>query len=1033
MRLKKLFLMSLMAAAFVLLPSIWHEASAQMRTVSGTVTESTASGIVPVVGAGVIVKNSPSTGAATDINGRYTINVPSNRDVTLVFSSIGYADQEVEVGSRSVVDVTLSASTEFIEDVVVVGYGVQKRSDVAGSVASIKSDELFQYPASSMAELMRGKAAGVQVSIASGAPGSTSTIKIRGTRSLLDGSNVPMYVIDGVVASELEFNSLSPEEVESIEILKDAASQAIYGARAANGVIMVTTKRGNDESPVITFNSSHSVQKLWRNFDFYSPEEFYELRKQAVAHDWNYDTESQIATLTPADVFADDVMEKAYKEGHATDWESLMLKPALMQKYELSVRGGSRKIKYSTTVGYLDHKGMCVLESRFNRANVRFNADYKAKDWLTIGMSTSYIKINNKKEPGTFNDYITTPAWGVPFEDDGVTPTKYINSSQDANPLWNGRNTRNEVNNDIYRISGYVEIVPFRNLTYKLNLGTANRFRENASYRTSDFTRDGASGEISNTKYHHDTIENILNYNVPFSNEDHSLNLTAVQSYEYDLESGTGYVAGNVPEDAFWWNMLPDGTNKEMSRPYSEYRLLSYLARAQYSYKGRYLINLALRRDGSSRFGQSNKWGNFPSVSAAWRVSQEPWMKNVQWVSNLKFRASYGLVGNQNGIGNYETLGTADSYQYEFGDKLRAGYLPGKTLTNDRLMWESTASANFGVDFGLFNNRLNGTVEYYNTYTNNLLFPRQINSALGYSSVTDNVAKTNTKGVDINLSADLIRKKDMFLSVGVIYSWFRNKIVRLSGELDSEGKPIDDITNKWFIGEPINVYYDYLSEGIYQYEDFNGQDETGKWILKNTVDTDKDGVADAPLQRDDAVSPGVIKIIDKNTDGIINASDRYVIKRDPDFVGSFNTTFRYRGFEMYMDWYGVYGSIRSNSYLTSPSHGGSLQGKQNGIKVNYWTPSNPSNEFPRPSLNSNARFMSSLSYQNSSYLRLRTLSFGYALPAKVANTLSVKNAKITFTGTNLVTFTKFLSYSPETLAGDYPEAQQYTVSLQLTF
>ena len=441
---KKFFLTSLTAVVFFLQPAGWQKVSAQMRTVSGTVTESTSSGMVPVVGAGVVVKNLPSNGAATDINGRYSINIPSDRDVILVFSSIGYADQEVEVGNRSVVDVILSASSEFIEDVVVVGYGVQRRSDVAGSVASIKSEELFQYPASSMAELMRGKAAGVQVSIASGAPGSTSSIQIRGTRSLLDGSNVPMYVIDGVVASEIEFNSLSPEEVESIEILKDAASQAIYGARAANGVIMVTTKRGNDEAPVITFNSSHSIQKLWRNFDFYSPEEFYELRKQAVAHDWNYDTVDQIATLTPADDFADDIMEKAYKEGNSTDWESLMLKPALMQKYELGIRGGSQRIKYSTTVGYLDHKGMCILESRFNRANIRFNADYKAKDWLTIGMSTAYIKINNKREPGSFNDYITTPAWGVPFEADGVTPTKYINSSQDANPLWNGRNTRNE-------------------------------------------------------------------------------------------------------------------------------------------------------------------------------------------------------------------------------------------------------------------------------------------------------------------------------------------------------------------------------------------------------------------------------------------------------------------------------------------------------------------------------------------------------------------------------------------------------------
>lgn len=1022
-------------ALMTLLPLL---ADAQSLKVTGRVTENLDSGPAPVIGAVVQVKGNAAGGSVTDADGNYSIAV-SSPNQTLVFNCIGYDELEVPVNGRARIDVTLSASSELLDELVVVGYGVQKRSDVAGSVASIKADDLITYPATGIAEMMRGKASGVQVSISSGAPGSTSSILIRGVRSLESGANDPMYVIDGVVATATEFNSVNPDDVESLEILKDAASQAIYGARAANGVIIITTKRGKEGKAVVSFDATLTQQRLWRNFDFYSGEEYYQLRREAVAHDMGLglvpdEYAAELETLTPDNVLTDLVMEDAYAKGRYTDWEDLMFDPALMQKYAVSIRGGTKKLKVSASAGWLDQNGMVVIDSRYRRANLRLNTDFAANDWLTIGFSSSYIKSNNYGAPSSFNEYIIMTPLGVPYAEDGVTPNQYINSTGQRNPLYNAIYERHSTDTDISRLNGYIDIHPVKGLSYKFNGGYYNRYQESGSYKKREYTGGGAAGSISGSKLFHYTIENILSYQVPFSNKDFSLNLTAVQSYEHQISSSIGFGADTVPIDSFWWNMVADGVNNSMTRSVSELYLLSYLARAQFGYKDRYLLNVAMRRDGSSRFGRNHKWGNFPSVSAAWRISQEPWMKGAQWVSNLKLRASYGLVGNQNGIGNYETLGTVSDREYEFGSNYVMGYLPSSSLANPNLMWESTASANFGLDFGFFKNRLNGTVEYYHTTTTNLLFPRNINRVLGYTSMTDNVAKTRTRGVDLNIDGALVRNRNFEWNAGIVFSWFDNKIVRLSGEIGEDGKPVDDIANKWFIGQPINVLYTYKTDGIYGFDDFEGYDASGKWILKKTVDTDNDGVPDAILQRTDIVEPGKVKVVDTNPDGKIDADDRIIYKQDPDFIASFNTSLRYRGLEFFMDWYALVGGYKTNKYLYDSNAGGSLQGKNNGVKVNYWTPLNPTGVFPRPSLNSNTTYQNDLSITKASYLRLRTVSLGYSLPkARFLSKVGISSAKVTLSATNLLTFMEYLSYSPETSTGTYPEAKQYVASFNLTF
>ncbi len=996
-------------------------AFSQSHTVRGKVTEMTEQGPVPVIGAGVLIKGTLKGGTSTDINGNYEISVPDANTV-LVFSSIGYKDEEMAVGGRTQVDVVMSQDENLLEEVVVVGYGVQRRSDVSGSVTSIKAEELAASPATNVTEMMRGRASGVQVTIGSGAPGSSSSILIRGKRSLSDGSNDPLYVVDGVVATAAEFNAIAPDDVENLEILKDAASQAIYGARAANGVIIITTKRGNKDKANITFTSSISSQHLWRNFEFYSASEYYELRKQAMANQMGFDNPAMIAQLTPEQVLADEMMYAAYQAGRSTNWEDQMFSPALIQKYDLSVRGGTEKMKVAASAGWLDHKGMVNIGSHYTRGNVRLNMDYEARKWLSLSFSTSFIKTDNLAAPSSFNSYIVMSPLGMPYDEDGNL-NQYVNSEKQKNPLYDAKYYKSRTATDIARLNGTVDIHPLKGLSYKMMFGYYNRYQETSSYRKKEYTGGGSAGSITGSKLFRYSLEHVLSYQVPFKNKDFSLNLTAVHSYEHQPSSSVGFGADNVPVDKYWWDMIQDGENTSMTHTFSEYYVLSYLVRAQFSYKEKYLANIACRRDGSSRFGSESKWGNFPSISAAWRINKEPWASGIRQISNLKLRASYGLVGNMNGIGNYETLGTTGDREYEFGDVYYHGYLPQESLANPYLQWESTASANFGLDFGFFKNRLNGTIEFYNTKTNHLLFSRKINSALGYTSMTDNIAKTRTYGWDINIDGSIIRKKHLEWTAGIVFSDFNNKILRLSGTLDEKGKPVDDLANKWFIGHPINVYYDYKTEGIYQYSDFNLDiyNITGKWVLKD------------PIERTDVIAPGKVKVKDKNKDGKIDEKDRYIIPRDPKFVGSINTGLRFWNFDFYMDWYAVYGAMKSNAYLYDANSGGSLQGKNNGIKVKYWTPTRPTNQFPRPMYDQSVAYQSSLALQDASYLRLRTLSLGYNFGRRVLDKVKMKSAKITLSATNLLTFTKFLSYSPETSPGTYPEPRQYNATFTITF
>ena len=651
---------------------------AQNVRVTGVVSDAQGS----LIGVNVHVKGG-TTGVITDINGKYSIEIPAS--ATLVFSYIGYVEQELKVGNKRVINVTLVEDSELLDEVVVVGYGYQRKSDVATSVASVKTDEMKSFPAGNVGDMLRGRVAGVNVTSASGRPGSTPSITIRGNRSI-SAQNTPLYVIDGSVSDGEEFSTLSAESIESIEILKDAASQAIYGARASDGVILVTTKRGAQGKMEVNYNGYVGIQSLWRNFDFYSPEEYVMLRREAMANDKGI---IDAREMSISEALSDDVMKEVWASGQFVDWEDLMLKNALYQNHDITVRGGNDKLRVSAGLNYFDQDGMVTTGSGYQKAAFRLNVDYKVNKWINFGVNTSYALTKSEREDGNFTEFITRTPLAKVYEEDG-TYTKYINSANDVNPLYRAQNYNREIKNNSYRVNLFLELKPFKGFNYRLNTSFYNRQQEDGEAKKTDYPGGGATAKLANNEKRSYLIENIFTYDVPFRDKNHKLVLTAVQSVDHTQSKELGYSTASLPVD-MGWDFIANGEfSGKPVRTFSENNLVSFMGRASYTLMDKYIMNIAVRRDGSSRFGKNNKWGTFPSIALAWRINQEEFLRNVSWIDNLKLRLSYGIVGNQNGIGNYTTLGLANEYRYEFGDNMYMGYLPGKELSNPNLNWEQS-------------------------------------------------------------------------------------------------------------------------------------------------------------------------------------------------------------------------------------------------------------------------------------------------------------------------------------------------------
>lgn len=987
--MKKIFL----ALVGVFLSSLlWADISGVVRDEQGE----------PLIGVSVLIEGT-TQGTITDFDGNFTLNAQEGQ--TLEVSYMGYRTEHVRVSGSSLA-VVLQEDTKTLDEVVVVGYGTQKRSDLTGSVASVKADDVNAVPTSSVAEMLRGQAAGVVVTQNSARPGGQSDIVIRGKKSLT-GGNAPLYIVDGTPVDNIDdFNS---QDIESVEVLKDAAAQAIYGARASNGVILVTTKKGAEGKTSVDINAYAGAQMVKRNFDLYSGAEWAQLKREAN-RSFVYDPATKTATGTyqdDASLFGN--MYQNFVDQQYTDWENLMVHPALQQKYDISVRTGNDRSKMSAALGYFDQEGM-ISPANYQRYNARFDFSQKLGKRVTLGFKTNYIHSNQKSEDSDFAKVLTESPLLSAYDADGNMLSLLADSKW--SPLWNNAHYTSDKKTDRFMLGANLNWDIWGGFTYRLNASVNYRNQEQGTYQDSKHEKGssvGGQAAITNTRYVDYLLENIFGYDHTWQDK-HHLNVTLVQSIESirttkTQTSGSGFAT----DDLGYNNISAASITNPTVRTITPRHLVSFMGRVNYSLMDKYLFSVSARVDGSSVFGKNSKWGVFPAGSFAWRINQEDWLVDVNWLTNLKLRLSAGSVGNQ-AIDPYQTQGLVDGYYMKFGDQnAMVGYLPSTQLQNPDLKWETTTSYNVGIDFGFLRDRIMGSVEYYYAKTTDLLVEKSINQTTGYNTQLVNMGSVMNQGVEITANFVPVKIKNFTWTIDLIWAHNQNKILSLNGATGADGQLLNDEANNWFIGHNINAYYDYVFDGIWQLDD----------------DIPDYGGTYQP-------QPGDIRVRDVNGDGQITPDDRVVIDRDPKWTASFGTSFKFYGVDITFDFYGVYGAVRQNNYLYAANQGGDLKGVRNGIKVDYWTIENPSNTAPRPR-DGNISYFSSLSYQDASYFRLRNLSVGYSFPKKLIAKAKMTNLRIYCTASNLFTCTRYQSYSPEASAGSYPEPRTVIGGLNLSF
>ncbi len=968
-----------------------------LQEVSGVILDTDG---LPLIGVTIWSETDKTRTSITDLDGRFSLR--TNPGDVLTISMVGFMQESMKVNGKTTgLTLTMRPDIKMLDEVVVVGYGVQRRSDITGAISSVDSEKAQGIPTTNVAEMLRGAAPGLQVNLGNAEPGGSSSILIRGRRSL-SGDNSPLYVVDGVPMTSID--DVNANDIASIEVLKDASSQSIYGARAANGVILVTTRRGIAGKVKVGYSGYAAVQTIDRNFEFYNGEEWAAFRHEAYYNAYGYFDEE--------DCFRG-LMLDALKEKEDVNWEDVMISPAVQHKHDVTIQAGSDKTKFSLGLGYYGQDGM-VLNSGFEKVSGRLNIDQKLGRAVTVGANISFSKAWKTKADGTFNTFITVPPLARIYEDDGTTLRQDVTEAGEShfNPLWNINNSADKSITDRLLVNLFADWKIAEGLSYRFNASMSTRNVNSNSYlglkHTTGMNTQGKAtvSESFNGDY---LLENILNYSRDFG-KNHHFDATLMQSvnqiqWKSLSVNGTGFA-----NDELSWKAIASAI--EYGKPeyqYSRRAMVSYLARARYNLMERYLFTVAMRVDGSSVFGKNNKYGYFPSGAFAWRIDKEEFMSGSRhWLNNLKLRLSYGQVGNQ-GISPYTTLGLTDVYYTEFGDKTAVGYLPGGTLHNPDLKWETSSSANIGLDFGFLKDRINGSVELYDTRTSDLLVAKTLNQSLGYSNQLVNLGMVENKGVEIALNTTPVSKKDFSWDLNFTWAMNDNRIRKINGELNEEGKPKNDVNNNWFIGEPSNVYYDYDFDGIWQLDD----------------DIENSHMPDA--------APGAVRLKDTDGDGSITENDRIIMKRDPDWIGSVSTGVYYRGFDLTADLYVSYGGYLYNPYLTSFNQGGDLTGKRNGIRRNYWTTNNPSNDTPAPNMTQTPAYINALGYQDATYVRLRNVTLGYNFPQELISRAKMSSLRLYFSFTNPWTWTEVLGYGPEQNPGSYPEPRTCLFGVKVSF
>ena len=1023
-------IISVLTIFLLLLPAVGGLAQGE-RTITGKVTH--AADGTPLPGVSVLEKGT-ANGSITDPGGNYSITVETT-STHLIFRFVGMKSEEVAIGSGSRIDLSMEDDIIGLEEVVAVGYGSVKKSDLTGSVGSVKVDELKKNPVTSLDQSLQGRVAGVQVVQLSAQPGGNTLFRVRGGNSIYAG-NEPLYVIDGMQVNSSEnfswlsapsvnaLSSLNPNDIESIEILKDASATSIYGAKGANGVVLITTKRGKAGDDRITFESYFGMQEISKRIEVMNATEYAILFDEAGL---NAATDVG-SNYTPAYPDPESL-------GEGTDWQDEIYRTAPVQNYQLSFSGGNPTTQYAISANFYDQKGI-IVGSDFRRYSFRTNLDHTIRNKLKVGTSFSLNRTNASIVgsstqagffPGVVNTALTfSPALPVRDSTGQYTLKDPTADAWLDNPVAVTRDVRSEDQTFKFVGNAYASYAILEGLDLRVSVGL-DQYRNIQDYYNPSYTYSGSFNEGQARYATSDQSlflnENTLTYRTSI-NDKHRIDLLGGFTYQRTNSRSFIEIVTGFPSDRLeYFGITAAEDIPNIYTGFGDEALISYLGRANYSYADRYLATFTYRVDGSSKFGPNNKFGHFPSLALAWRVSSESFMDNLPSIYSLKLRASLGTSGND-AIPNYLYVPTMTTTDYYFNNTGPATGYRQEVVGNDDLKWETTRQLDVGLDLALFQGRISLVTDYYKKYTYDMLYFAEVPYTSGFSNALINVGSMTNRGFEftlntVNLTGPLSWSSDFSISFN------RSEVTDLKNNADTY---ISDDTYKlkigyWSVirvGEEIGSFYGLTSDGIWQLEE---AEEAATYGAR----------------------PGDFKYVDLNGDNQINADDRTIIGHaQPDFFWSLNNTLSYKGVELNLYFQGVHGNDILNSNRFELESGNGLSNASVGM-LQRWTPDNPSDLYPRANRSADYLEMSDRYLEDGSYIRLQVVTLGYQLPPSILGKIRLKGAKIYISGKNLLTFTDYTGYDPEVGRfgtsnirqgydlGGYPAARTYLVGLNLEF
>ena len=943
------------------------------------------------------------------------------------FSSVGYEiyllkNFEMKSGANNSVIIRMKQAAAGLNEVVVIGYGSVLKKDVTGSIASLKSDKIAEIAVTDVTQALQGRISGVVVQTQSWKPGFTSQVRIRGNRSIT-ASNEPLYVLDGIPTVDA-IDQLNPNDIESIEVLKDASATAIYGNRGANGVIIITTKKGIQGRTTLEYAGYEGVLKNRPLPRLMNAGEFVEYSREAQRNSLggtydpkpNKDNDFKNDQLV-ATPYMYQNMTNAWSSGtydpsklKSTDWLSFGLRTGNVRDHQLTVRAGGEKTRFLMSGDYYDNVGV-VRDQDYTRYNVRMNAETTIGKFLKVGTDAVYShSLQDAGWSDVFDGYGLKSFNPIasPYNDDGTLALFPTNNTRTPNPVTNFGHTKRVVKQDRFLGNYFADVSFLNGFNFRTSLGIDYRSQQNLNFDAADAVLAGgqAPSDAINSGLHRSmyTLENILSYRKTF-NHDHSFYATLLQSIQGETEDTSIIYVSNLPYDQqLYYNVGSALTINGIRSNYSHWSLASFMGRVNYAFRDKYLATVSARYDGSSRLAEGHKWVLFPSVALAWRLKSEDFLKNVGVLSDLKLRGGWGRTGNS-AIAPYKTEGALSIIQYVYGDAPALGFSPLEMI-NPSLTWETTGQFNAGIDFGLFNGRISGTIDVYKQNTYNLLLSRNLPTVSGFSSILSNVGRTSNEGIEAAITTVNMATKNFEWRTDWIFATNRQKIVELYN-----GK-VDDVGAKWFIGKPVNVFYDVTNAGIWQ-----------------NTDADKGEIARYNANGS-TFKPGDIRPLDRNHDYKIDASDRYIIgQQDPKWTASLGNNFRYKNFDASFLLYAMVGQTVYHDLDMR------FDGRYNQPKLDYWTPVNPAKKYPRPLLGTaGLNFISELNYYSGSFMRMKNISVGYSLPPLMLKKTSLQRFRIYASVQNPLVVTKFPGTDPEGATGfNEPSITTYLIGANIIF